>query len=205
MLHERETSSARGKEGGFFISRNFALLWGGQAVSVIGDYVFQTVLILWITTVEARGQSWAPLAVSGVLLASSVPTFLIGPIAGVFADRWDKRFLMMMMDILRAVFILLLLLVTGVVPLPFLVRGQFSAIWQLGMLYGIVFLISVCDQFFNPANMAFISHIVEEPYRARASGLDQVTGNLAMVVGPALGALLFLSVGIAWALLVDSL
>jgi MFS family permease len=125
MLLEKETSSACGKEGGFFINRNFALLWGGQAVSVIGDYVLQTVLVLWITTVIARGQSWAPLAVSGVLLASSVPTFLIGPIAGVFADRWDKRFLMMRMDIFRAV--LLLLLVIDVIPLPFLVRGQLSS------------------------------------------------------------------------------
>jgi MFS family permease len=73
------------------------------------------------------------------------------------------------------------------------------------MLYGIVFLISVCDQFFNPANMALIGHLVEEPYRARASGLDQVTRNLAIVVGPALGTMLFLSVGTIWALLVDSL
>lgn len=203
MLHEKEPSSARGKEGSFFINRNFALLWGGQAISVVGDYIFQTVLVLWITTVIARGQSWAPLAVSGVLLASSVPTFLIGPVAGVFADRWDKRFLMMRMDILRAV--LLLLLVIGVIPLPFLVHGQLSSLWQLGLLYGIVFLISVCDQFFNPANMALIGHLVEEPHRARASGLDQVTGNLAMVVGPALGTLLFLSIGTTWALLVDAL
>ncbi|MDQ2715551.1 MAG: MFS transporter [Chloroflexota bacterium] len=205
MFHKRETSSERGKAGGFFINRNFALLWSGQAVSVVGDYVFQTILVLWITTVIARGQSWAPLAVSGVLLASSVPTFLIGPIAGVFADRWDRRLLMMRMDALRAVLILFLIFFVGAIPLPFLVGGHLPIMGQLGMLYGSVFLISVCDQFFNPANMAYIGHIVEEPYRARASGLDQVTRNLALVVGPALGALLFLSVGIAWGLLVDAL
>jgi MFS family permease len=53
--------------------------------------------------------------------------------------------------------------------------------------------------------MALIGHFVEEPYRARASGLNQVTGNLAIVVGPALGTLLFLRLGISWALLTDSL
>jgi len=205
MSHERETSSERGKDGGIFINRNFALLWGGQAVSVIGDYVFQTMLVLWITTVIARRQSWAPLAVSGALLASSVPTFLIGPVAGVFADRWDKRLLMMRMDALRAVLILFLIFATGVIPLLFLVDGQLPIAWQLGTLYGIIFVISICDQFFNPANMVLVSHLVEEPYRSRASGLNQVTGNLAIVVGPALGTLLFLRVGISWALLTDSL
>ncbi len=77
MLHTRETSPESGRKGTFFINRNFAFLWGGQAVSVIGDAVFRTMLILWTTTVLARGQTWAPLVVSGVLLASSVPTFLL--------------------------------------------------------------------------------------------------------------------------------
>ncbi len=205
MLRERTISSGDGKKESFFINRDFTLLWSGQAVSAIGDFVFQTMLVLWITTVLARGQSWAPLAISGLLLASSIPTFLIGPLAGVFADRWDKRLLMMCMDALRAILILFLICVTGTIPLPFVVAGQLPIGWQLGALYGIVFLISICDQFFDPANMALIGNLVEEPYRARASGLNQVTRNLAMVVGPALGALLFLRVGISWALLVDSL
>ncbi len=203
MLHTRETSPESGKKGTFFINRNFAFLWGGQAVSVTGDYVFRTMLVLWTTTVLARGQSWAPLAVSGVLLASSVPTFLLGPAAGVFADRWEKRLVMMRMDMLRAVLVTLLILVT--IPLPFLANGRLPILWQLGALYCIVFLTSLCDQFFNPANMTLISYIVEEQDRPRASGLNQVTGNLAIVVGPALGALLFFSVGIQWALVFDAL
>jgi len=203
MLHTRETSPESGRKGTFFINRNFAFLWGGQAVSVIGDAVFRTMLILWTTTVLARGQTWAPLVVSGVLLASSVPTFLLGPAAGVFADRWEKHLVMMRMDMLRAVLVTLLILVT--IPLPFLTNGRLPILWQLGALYSIVFLTSLCDQFFNPATMALISHIVEEPDQPRASGLNQVTGNLAMVIGPALGAVLFFSVGIQWALVFDAL
>ena len=172
---------------------------------MIGDFVFQTTLVLWITTIFAKGQSWTPLAVSGVLLASSVPTFLIGPMAGVFADRWEKRTVMMRMDALRALLIMLLILATSSIPLPFLAGGRLPVSWQFGILYGIVFLISICDQFFRPSNLALIGHIVEKPDRGRASGLEQVTINLAIVVGPALGTLLFLSIGVQWALLVDAL
>ena len=205
MLPKQGVSSESGKEKGFLINRNFTLLWGSRTVSIIGDYIFQPTLVLWITTVIARGQSWAPLAVTGILLASSVPTFIISPIAGVFVDRWDKRLLMMRMDAVRSVLILFLIFIAGVIPLPFLAGGQLPIMWQLGTLYGVVFLISICDQFFSPANLALIGNLVEEPYRARASGLSQVTANLAVVVGPALGTLLFLHLGIVWALSADSL
>jgi hypothetical protein len=80
-------------------------------------------------------------------------------VAGVFADRWEKRLIMMRMDLLRAVLIILLILVTGVIPLPFLAGGRLPILWQLGALYGIIFLTSSCDQFFNPANNgAYRSH-----------------------------------------------
>src|SRR5262249_15433296 len=74
-----------------FINRNFALLWWGQAISSIGDYAWDTALVLWIATFLAKGRPWAPLAVSGVLLAAALPQIVVGPIAGVFVDRLDKR------------------------------------------------------------------------------------------------------------------
>lgn len=70
-----------------FINRNFALLWSGGAISILGDFVFNTTLVLWIATSIARGQPWAPLAVSGVLLSTTIPIVVVGPLAGVFADR----------------------------------------------------------------------------------------------------------------------
>src|SRR6266496_4307749 len=108
-------SSVQGKTR-FFINRNFALLWGGQTISNLGDIIFDTTLMLWIATIIARDQSWAPLASGGVLLVAAIPTFLIGPLAGVFVDRWDKRRTMILMDVLRALLILLLVPVTGVLP-----------------------------------------------------------------------------------------
>src|SRR5579885_2288719 len=114
------------KKFSFLINRDFGLLWGGQSISNVGDFVFDTTLILWIATIIAGGQTWAPLAVSGVLVATAVPIFLIGPIAGVFVDRWNKRQTMLAMDATRAILIALLLPVA---------LGKPSIFWQLGAIY----------------------------------------------------------------------
>lgn len=198
-------SRAKLEKPGLLINRNYALLWGGQAVSNVGDFVFNTTLVLWIATLIARNQSWAPLAVSGVLLATSIPIFLVGPIAGVFVDRWDKRKTMLRMDATRAVLITLLILATGFKSLPFFPGGQLPTFWRLGAIYAIVFLASTCAQFFNPARFSIIADIVEEPYRARASGLSQVTMNLAVIIGPPLAAPLLFVFGVQWALIINAL
>jgi MFS family permease len=71
--------------------------------------VFTTTLVLWVAVYIAPGQSWAPLAVSGVMIAALLPTLLVGPIAGVFVDRWEKRTTMLRMDAIRAILVALLL------------------------------------------------------------------------------------------------
>src|SRR5205814_1292198 len=84
------------------INRNYARLWYGQAVSLIGDYVFDTTLVLWVGTVLLRGNRYAPAAVAGVLLAVAAATMLVSPLAGVFVDRWDNRRTMLVADVVRA-------------------------------------------------------------------------------------------------------
>ena len=204
-----ETSTERPeistKRPNLLINRNFALLWSGQIISIVGDFVFDTILILWIATLIVQGQSWAPLAVSGILLSASLPVFIIGPIAGVFVDRWNKRRTMLWMDALRAILILLLLLPAGILPLPFLVAGRLPIFWQLGLIYSTVFLTSACTQFFGPAIFALIGDIVDEPHRARATGLTQLIASLGAIIGPSLATLLFFKAGVQWALLLNAL
>jgi MFS family permease len=183
------------------INRNFALLWTGQGISNIGDLVFDTTLILWIATQLAAGQSWAPLAVSGVLLSALIPTVLAGPWAGVFVDRWDKRRTMIGMDVMRAMLIVLLLPLTGLIP----VVGVHPSIgWQLGCIYASVVLTSVCSLFFGPAQVALIGDVVLPEERARASGLGQMTRHLASLIGPPVAGPLFFTVGARWALLANA-
>jgi MFS family permease len=197
--------AASGKWPDLLINRNFALLLGGQAVSAIGDQVFNTTLVVWIALQLARHQPWAPLAVSGVLLAAAMPVLLVGPLAGVFVDRWDKRHTMLAMSVLQAVVVAALLIVSGVLPLPFVPGGRLPLFWQLGVIYGAVFLINAGEQFFAPATLALIGDTIEADLQPRATGLRQMNSALATIVGPPLAAPLLFAFGVQWALLIDAL
>src|SRR5205809_7051971 len=84
------------------VNRNFAKLWYGQAVSAIGDTVFGTTLVLWVSQVLVRGSAWAPAAVSGILVAAGAAVGLGGHVAGVFVDRWNRKLTMMRTEAIRA-------------------------------------------------------------------------------------------------------
>ena len=86
--------------------RNFALLWFGQLISRIGDWVL--FLALPYYTYQLTG---AILATGTMYLASTLPWVLLGSVAGVFVDRWSCKRTMIMMDISRAILLLLLLAV----------------------------------------------------------------------------------------------
>lgn len=188
---------------GFFINPNYFRLWLGQAISLVGDFVFDITLVLWVATSLAAGQSWAPLAVSGVLFAATVPSVLLGPFAGVFVDRWDKRRTMLLMDLLRAALIGLLLLSSQIATHLFSGIAIKSA--QLAVLYAVVFATTLCAQFFNPARLALIGDVVDPTVRTRASGLGQTTMHLAAIIGPAVAGPLYFHFGTTTALAVNAL
>lgn len=178
-------------------NRNWRKLWCGQVVSQLGDYVFDTTLVLWVGTQLAAGKSYAPLAVSGVLLAAAVPTVLIGPLAGVFVDRWNRKRTMMNSDLIRAVLIgLLMLLPATGHSLPVGLR--------LATIYLVVAAAAAVSQFFNPSRFATIAAVVAEDDRGKAFSLATASSNTVAVIGPPLAAPLLFSVGVEWALAVNT-
>ena len=148
----KTASGQAARKRGLLINRDFTLLWSAQAISKLGDVVFDYTLVFWIATSIAREQRWAPLAVSGIFVATALPTLGAGPIAGVFVDRWQKRPTMLLMDALRAILILLLLLATGILPPPF----QLPPFGQLVAIYLVVVLATICAQFFDPSRLALV-------------------------------------------------
>ncbi|MFC9389773.1 MFS transporter [Streptomyces venezuelae] len=182
------------------INRDYTRLWFGQAVSSVGDAVFSTTLVLWVATVLAKDESWAPMAVSGVLMASSVAVLVIGPLAGVFVDRWDKVATLLRTEVVRGALVALLTVVS-LLPTDALPKG----VW-LGVVYVTVLLLHAAGQFFSPARFAILADLVKgEADRARAAGIGQATGETAWIIGPPLAAPLLFAAGLQWALLFNAL
>ncbi|MET8704159.1 MFS transporter [Kitasatospora sp. NPDC004723] len=182
------------------ISPTYTRLWLGQAVSSVGDAVFSTTLVLWVATVLAEGRSWGPQAVSGVVLATSAAVMFVGPLAGVFVDRWDKRATMLGTEVLRGV------LVAALTAVSFVPTEDLPAGVWLALIYATVLALNAASQFFTPARFAVIADLVtDEADRARAAGLAQATGQTAWIIGPPLAAPLLFTVGLQWALLFNAL
>jgi MFS family permease len=188
-----------------FINPNFAKLWWGQTISSVGDYTWDTALVLWIASSLAAGASWAPLAVSGVIAAAAVPQIVIGPLSGVFVDRWDKRRTILISTALQAVLAILLVMITGAISVPFAGTVHLSVAWQLTVIYADVALITICSQFSIPAQYALIKDIVPREREDQAMETTQAIQGLAVIIGPPVAAALVFGLGVQWALVLNAL
>jgi MFS family permease len=184
---QRQTlhSEGHGATRGFLLNRNFAWLASGQAISNLGDFVFSTTLFIWVYTL-----THSAVAVSGVLAAQYIPVFLLGPLAGVFVDRWDRRQTMLTSDLIRA----------GVATLPLLAPASL----RLQAIYASVFLISALGRFFLPAESGVLQVIVAPEQQMRAASIKQATYALSIISGPALAASLYFAVGPVLAILINA-
>ena len=181
------------------INRDFARLWYGQAISNVGDYVFDTTLMLWVAIKLGAGKPWAPAAVSGLLLAAVFAIVFVGPIAGVWVDRWSRKRTMLGTEAVRAVLAGAMALISLVpqrdLPIP---------VWLVG-IFGIVFLLNSAGQFFNPARQLTIGLVVTgEEQQTRAFGISNATSAVAGMIGPPLAAPLLFTSGVTWALVLNS-
>ncbi len=166
--------------------RDFRLLWMGQLVSQIGDAFYW--LALLITVNDLTGSTKAMGITSAVV---TLPVLLIGPVAGVFVDRWDRRRTMIACDLLRAVLVLFCILVR-----------EAHEIW----IYWVVgFLVSAVSVFALPAKNAVIPLLVDEEDLLPANALSQTTQTLALIVGSASAGFFIGYVGARAAFVADSL
>jgi Na+/melibiose symporter-like transporter len=170
---------------GLLLNRNFAWLVSGQAISNLGDFVFSTTLLIWVFSFTH--EAWA---VSGVLAAQYIPVFLLGPLAGVFVDRWDRRQTMLISDLIRA----------GAAMLPLLAPASL----RLQAIYASVFLISAVGRFFLPAESGVLQVIVAERQQMQAASIKQAIFAFSIIGGPALAASLYFAVGPVLAMLINA-
>ncbi|MEK7849780.1 MAG: MFS transporter [Candidatus Omnitrophota bacterium] len=167
-------------------NRNFSLLWAGQIISQFGDRLNQMALIALIYHF-APGST---VQMAKLMSFTIIPVFLIGPIAGVYVDRWDRRRTMVVCDILRGILVLLI---------PF----YFIRLNSLLPIYIIVFLVFSIGRFYVPAKMSIIPDLVKSDDLLLANSLVNTTGMVAAMFGLGLGGILVGMVGAEGGFLID--
>lgn len=164
--------------------RDFGLLWLSGLVSYIGDFALIIALPLHVYRLTD-----STLATAGVMAANFVPRVLLGSVAGVFVDRWDRKRVMVVADLLRALVLLALVVAPD----------------RLGVLYAVAAALGGIGLFFGPAEGALLPKLVGEDQLVPANAMNALNDNLGMLLGPALGALLYARVGIGGVALVNAI
>jgi MFS family permease len=151
-----------------FRNRNFMALWIGQMISFVGDY-----FVLLAVPIAVNRLTGSAMMVGFSYMAGAVPALLLGPVAGVFIDRWDRRKVMIASDVIRAGLVLLMLTV--------------KSAEQVWIFYLVSFLIACTSQFFFPARNAALPLLIDDPDDLlAANGLMQIIQTVGFLLGPAL-------------------
>jgi MFS family permease len=159
----------------------FLRLWIGQGTSFVGDAVSMVALVVLVVEISDSAS-----AVGGALVARLLPT-IASPLAGVLADRIDRRVVLVTSDLARAVLILGLVFAR-----------------DLATIYVLVFLLGLARTIFNPTIRAAFPSVVGGGDLTRANALISSTFSTSIMVGPALGGLLVASIGVDAAFLADA-
>lgn len=165
--------------------RSFALLWLGGLISQTGDWLLGIGLTVYVYFLTGSA-----LATSLTLIAQFLPYLLLGSIAGVFVDRWDRRWTMIICNLLLAV---------GLLPL--LAVHSKNELW---IVYAVQFFEACASQFVGPAENALIPNLVTEERLVSANTLNSMSSNVARLAGAALGGLLIGLLGLVGVVMLDA-
>lgn len=164
--------------------RNFALLWVGGLVSIAGDWVMYAALPYFVYQ-----RTGSTVATAGMIAAELAPSILLGSVAGVFVDRWDRKRVLVVTNLLQAAAVSTLFLV----PL----NG-----W-LWLVYVAAAAASVLSTFSVPAEGALLPTLVDDEDLVPANALNVLNNRIGRLTGLPLGAFLLGALGLEGVVLVD--
>ncbi|MCH9648699.1 MAG: MFS transporter [Deltaproteobacteria bacterium] len=164
---------------------NYRRLWLGDIASLLGDW-FNTIALYTLVT-QLTG---SPLALGLVMITKMLPFALASPLAGLLADRFNRRRLMIASDLLRALVVLAFLLVDKPSEVP--------------LLYALTALQVVIGSVFVPARSASIPNITTPRELLTANALSAATWSTLLAVGAALGGFAAAWLGLKAVFLIDS-
>ena len=167
-------------------NRDYRYLWLGNVVSQLGDWFNLIAAAELITRMSDSG-----VAISYLFLARFLPLFFFSPFAGVLADRFNRRTLMVVSDVLRAV-----------VVLGFLLVGETGQVW---LFYALTIAQFALSSLFTPARSAVVAMVVDRRELVTANALDSFTWSTMLALGAFLGGVVAAVFGAETAFFLDSL
>ncbi|MGD8404412.1 MAG: MFS transporter [Anaerolineales bacterium] len=167
-------------------NRNFRFLWTGQVVSLLGDWFNLIASAALVSHLTRSG-----LAVGSLFVIRMLAPFLVSPLAGVLADRYNRKTLLVVADILR-----------GIVVLGFLLVRTAEQVWLLYVLTAVQLAFSGV---FFPARNAIIPNIVSRSELGAANAISTTTWSVMLSLGAAIGGLVAGQWGNYPAFVVDSI
>lgn len=165
----------------------FRYLFGARMVSLTGDWLSMLAVIALLREVTGTDAG----ALSGFFILKLLPIFLAGPLAGVFADRFSRRRIMLGSDLIRSLTILALLLA------PYVSR-------PVVYIYALVLLQVVASAFFEPARSASLPQLVSKRHLATANALGALMWSTVFAFGAALGGVITDLAGWRFTLVLDA-
>ncbi|MGR9048120.1 MFS transporter [Halobacillus faecis] len=164
-------------------NKGYVTLMSAQAISSIGDWLSIVAIITLV------GLKWdaSPLEVSFVFLCLAVPMALFGPVAGMVADRFSRKTLMIVSDVVRAALILILTIATS-----------------LWMVYATLLTIGIFSAVFIPAKNGKLKEVVAEEDMKGAMSITSMIDSSTKILGPLISGLLVTVVGAQQVFIIDS-
>ncbi len=172
-------------------NRNFTLLWQGQVVSSIGKQAFAVASMLWLKQLTDSGT-----LMGLVMTVALLPMVVLGPVAGVIVDRWNRQRLIAWTDIAGGVFVLA---ASAFFFLPA------SAGARIGVVFGVTIITGLLDTFSQPAIGACLPDLVPQKRLEAANGLNMAGMHVAMFVAQGLAGILFVTIGMPLLVLVNAM
>jgi DHA3 family macrolide efflux protein-like MFS transporter len=163
-------------------NRSFRNIWVASLLSTFGSQVSRIGLVLYVFD---TGEAIISLAL--LVLFDTLPGAIAAPLAGAVVDGLNKRGVMVVSDLSRMIFMLVILL-----------RPSLSVIYLMTALH------SIATVFFQPAKSAAIPLIVKQEDLTRANAVEQSAANLILISGPVIGAVLLRQFGLTTSLLIDA-
>lgn len=156
------------------VTQNMILMLLGKFVSFFGTYIYTFAIGLYVLSETKSGMTFAT-----TLLCGTLPRVLLGPFAGALADIWDRKKMVVLMDF-----------ISGIIVFGLLGLATINTL-QVGYIYVVAFLLSICSTFFDVNIDSSMPNLVDDKRLMKLNSYNSSVTSIAEITAPLLGGVIY--------------